>query len=129
MPRSDVLAKLGEQKNDRIQATIKTSLCALFSCMCALKDSQNSLVSKSEKFLELAFKTQKVMTKLKRAENVPNFVTKCTTIKNNLDNNLFLAVFGFFIDFCETKKLFFTCYCHIWNMSEVLVHFHLIGLF
>jgi hypothetical protein len=48
-PRSDVLGKLGEEKNGQVQATLKTSKCALFSCICALKDSQNSLVSKYER--------------------------------------------------------------------------------
>jgi hypothetical protein len=53
MAWSDVLEKFGERKDDQVQATPKTSRCALFSYICALKGSQNSLVSKSEKFLEL----------------------------------------------------------------------------
>jgi hypothetical protein len=53
MARSDVLAKLGERKNGQVQATPNTSRCALCSKICAIKGSQNSLVSKSEKFLEL----------------------------------------------------------------------------
>jgi hypothetical protein len=52
MARSDVLAKLGERKNGQVQATPKTSRCALFSYIFALKGSQNSQVFKSEKFLE-----------------------------------------------------------------------------
>jgi hypothetical protein len=53
MAWSDVLAKLGERKNGQVQATPKTSRSALFSYICALKDSnQNSLVSKSEKLYQ-----------------------------------------------------------------------------
>jgi hypothetical protein len=63
MARSDVLAKLGERKNGQFQATPKTSRCALWSYICALKGSQNSLVSKSEKFLELALKLEKLWPK------------------------------------------------------------------
>jgi hypothetical protein len=63
MARSDVLAKLGERKNGQVQATPKTSRCALKSYICALKGSQNSLVSKSEKFLELALKLEKLWPK------------------------------------------------------------------
>jgi hypothetical protein len=63
MARSDVLAKLGERKNCQVQATPKTSRCALYSYICALKGSQNSLVSKSEKFLELALKLEKLWPK------------------------------------------------------------------
>jgi hypothetical protein len=63
MARSDVLAKLGERKNGQVQATPKTSRCVLFSYICALKDSQNSLVSKSEKFLELPSKLEKLWPK------------------------------------------------------------------
>jgi hypothetical protein len=57
------LAKLGERKNGQVQATVKTSRCALFPYICALKGSQNSLVSKSEKFLELALKLEKLWPK------------------------------------------------------------------
>jgi hypothetical protein len=63
MARSDVLAKMGERKNGQVQATPKTSRCALCSYICALKGSQNSLVSKSEKFLELALKLEKLWPK------------------------------------------------------------------
>jgi hypothetical protein len=63
MARSDVLAKLGERKNGQVQATPKTRRCALCSYICALKGSQNSLVSKSEKFLELASKLEKLWPK------------------------------------------------------------------
>jgi hypothetical protein len=63
MARSDVLAKLGERKNGQVQATPKTSRCALFSYICAFKGSQNSLVFKSEKFLELALKLEKLWPK------------------------------------------------------------------
>jgi hypothetical protein len=63
MARSDVLPKLGERKNGQVQATPKTSRCALFSYIRALKGSQNSLVSNSEKFLELAFKLEKLWPK------------------------------------------------------------------
>jgi hypothetical protein len=63
MARNDVLAKLGEQKNGQVQATPKTSRCALCSYICALKGSQNSLVTKSEKFLELASKLEKLWPK------------------------------------------------------------------
>jgi hypothetical protein len=59
MVLSDVLAKLGERKNGQVQATLKTRSCMLFSCICALKDIQNSLISKSEKFLELTSKLRK----------------------------------------------------------------------
>jgi hypothetical protein len=62
MAWSDFLAKLGERKNGQVQATPKTSRCALFSYICALKGSQNSLVSKSE-FLELALKLEKLRSK------------------------------------------------------------------
>jgi hypothetical protein len=70
MARSDVLAKLGERKNGQVQATVKTSRCALFPYICALKGSQKSLVSKSKVF-GVSFKTRKVMAKIKRAKNVP----------------------------------------------------------
>jgi hypothetical protein len=60
MARSDVLAKLSERKNGQVQATVKTSRCALFSYTCAIKGSQNSLVSKSVRFLELALKLKKL---------------------------------------------------------------------
>jgi hypothetical protein len=63
MVRSDVLAKLAERKNGQVQVTPKTSRCVLFSYICALKGSQNSLVSKSEKFLELALKLEKLWPK------------------------------------------------------------------
>jgi hypothetical protein len=62
MARSDVSANLGERKNGQVQATLKlkTSTCALFSCICAIKISQNSLVSKSDKFLEPGLKLEKL---------------------------------------------------------------------
>jgi hypothetical protein len=63
MARSDVLAKLGERKYGQVQATPKTNRFALFSYICALKRSQNSLVFKSEKFLELALKLEKLWPK------------------------------------------------------------------
>jgi hypothetical protein len=47
-----VLVKLGERKNGQVQATLKTStqyMCAIFMHM----HMQNSLVSKSGRFLEL----------------------------------------------------------------------------
>jgi hypothetical protein len=92
MARSDVLAKLGERKNGQVRATPKTSRCALCSYICAFKGTQNSPVSKSEKFLEFSFKTRKVMAKIKRAKNVPKpfVLQKPATIQNNLDNNLFV---------------------------------------
>jgi hypothetical protein len=46
-----------------VQATPKISRCAVFSYICAFKGSQNSLVSKSEKFLELALKLEKLWPK------------------------------------------------------------------
>jgi hypothetical protein len=53
MGRSDVLAKLGKRKNGQVQVTLKTRTCTLFLlCICTLKDSQNNLVSKSEKLFE-----------------------------------------------------------------------------
>jgi hypothetical protein len=63
MARSDVLTKLGERKNSQVQATPKTSRCALCSYICALQGSQNSLVFKSEKFLKLTFKLEKLWPK------------------------------------------------------------------
>jgi hypothetical protein len=57
--RRNVLAKLGERKNAQVQTTLMTRSCTL----CTLKDSQNSLVSKSEKFLELALKLKKLWPK------------------------------------------------------------------
>jgi hypothetical protein len=65
MARSDVLAKLGvrKTKNGQVQATPKTSRCALCSYICALRGSQSSLVSKSEKFLDLALKLEKLWPK------------------------------------------------------------------
>jgi hypothetical protein len=32
MARSDVLVKMGERKNVKVQATLKTITCALFTC-------------------------------------------------------------------------------------------------
>jgi hypothetical protein len=74
MAQSDVSAKLRERKNSQVPATIETSSCILFSKVLTRKNCQNSLISKSEKFLELSsvnFRTQKFMAKMKRVKNLP----------------------------------------------------------
>jgi hypothetical protein len=58
MGRTHVLAKLGERKNGQIQATLKTSTCALISCIKAFKNSQNNLVSESEQYFKLQLNSE-----------------------------------------------------------------------
>jgi hypothetical protein len=53
MARSNGWAKLSERKNGQVQATLKTNFFALLSKVATFKDSQYSIVFKSDKFLEL----------------------------------------------------------------------------
>jgi hypothetical protein len=90
------LAKLGQGKSGRVQATLTASKCAQFSCVGAFNFSQISLVFKSEKCLQLALKLKVMASYGKNVQKIylkPFVLQKPTAIKIIFDNSLFEAVF------------------------------------
>jgi hypothetical protein len=64
MARTDVLAKLGDRKNGQVQATPKTSRCALCSYICAL-NGQNKKGQKCTKTVYVTFLRHRLRVNIK----------------------------------------------------------------